>query len=94
MALERLVELEYAWQELATLRETINILQQLRTEEARIGGLSVGLEQQRTAIATDRAKLLEEQRDFYRTLYESSRPGRGLGCRLKKIFTLGLARCR
>lgn len=38
-------------------------------------------------------KQLQDQVEFYKKLLDASRKGLGFGCVLKKIFTLGIARC-
>jgi|GEM_PF-3388588 len=56
---------------------------------------TVDLEKQATQIAIQERDLARQQRDHYKALYESvvKKPG-GFGCVLKKLFTIGIARCR
>lgn len=52
------------------------------------------LEQQATTLA-QRETVIEKQRaDFYEQAFRSVTKQPGFGCLLKRIFTLGFARCR
>lgn len=52
------------------------------------------IERKATALANERGDLYKQQMEFYRTALESVTRGPSAWCRVKKIFTLGLARCR
>jgi uncharacterized protein (DUF3084 family) len=45
-------------------------------------------------LANEKLELTTEQRDFYKKAYEDLTRGTSFGCRVKKILTLGFARCR
>jgi uncharacterized protein YlxW (UPF0749 family) len=51
------------------------------------------LEQQATKIAQRERDLQAERATFYENAFKSVTKKRGIGCTLKKVFTLGLARC-
>lgn len=55
---------------------------------------AVALERQATVIAIKEKEAAEERARFYKTAYDSISKKRGFGCTLKKIFSLGMARCR
>jgi hypothetical protein len=45
-------------------------------------------------IAIEQRDLAQEQVKFYKNAWEQATRKTGIGCRLKRIFTLGFARCR
>jgi len=45
-------------------------------------------------IALSQRDLAQEKVDFYKNAWEQATRKTGIGCRLKRIFTLGFARCR
>ncbi len=52
------------------------------------------LERQATALAEKERDLAQEKAALYEDLYRSLKREPGIGCWLKRIFTLGIARCR
>jgi hypothetical protein len=92
--LTRLVEYEFSIYENDTLRQALQALQDLMKRSQGVDDRELDLEHQRTALAVDRQRLAEEQRDFFKSAYEAaSKHGHSLGCSVKKVFTLGLGRC-
>lgn len=55
---------------------------------------AVALEQQATVIAIKERDAAEERARFYKTAYEGVTRKRGLGCKIWRFVTLGIARCR
>jgi hypothetical protein len=55
---------------------------------------SLDLEKQATALAEKERDMEKEKADLYLSLYNAAKAKKGgIGCALKRIFTLGLARC-
>lgn len=59
------------------------------------------LDEREKQLASERFKLLEDQRDrakdeaqHYKTLYESLIKKRGTWCKVKRVLTLGISRCQ
>jgi len=55
---------------------------------------ALDLEKQATAIARRERDLAIDKANTFEQLYRSVTKKPGIGCRLAKIFTLGLARCQ
>jgi hypothetical protein len=51
------------------------------------------LEKQATALMQKERDLAQEKASIYEQLYRSATKKPGIGCRLARIFTLGIARC-
>ena len=55
---------------------------------------AIDLEKEKTKLAQAQAEIEKEKAAMYLGLYDVCRKkGGGFGCLLKRIFTLGLARC-
>lgn len=55
---------------------------------------ATGLAQKETGLAMRERDLERERAAFYEAAFKSVTKKPGIGCLLKRIFTLGLARCR
>jgi hypothetical protein len=87
--------------ELRSCRESVNSYGQYVSRETEQDARekvnyarSLDLEKQATALAQKERDLAIEKEKFYEQLYRSVSKKPGIGCRLKRIFTLGLARCQ
>jgi hypothetical protein len=52
------------------------------------------IEKQATSLAQRERDLEKERATFYKQSYRALMKGPGIGCRIVKILTLGIARCR
>jgi len=52
------------------------------------------LERQSPAIAQKERDLAQERAELYESLYRSITKSPGIGCRILRIITLGIKRCR
>jgi hypothetical protein len=52
------------------------------------------IEKQATSLAQKERDLEKERAIFYEQSYRALMKGHGIGCRIAKILTLGIARCR
>lgn len=52
------------------------------------------LEKQATGLAQRETAIQKERADFYEAVFKSVTKGSSFGCVVKKILTLGIARCR
>jgi hypothetical protein len=87
--------------ELRSCRESVNSYGQYISRETEQDARekanyerAVDLEKQATALAQKERDLAIEKAKYYEQLYRSVSKKPGIGCRLKRIFTLGLARCQ
>jgi hypothetical protein len=55
---------------------------------------SIDVEKRATAVTEKERDLEKERAEFYKKAFEEVTKKRGFGCTMKKIFTLGIARCR
>jgi hypothetical protein len=55
---------------------------------------SLELERQATALAQKERDIERDRAETYEKLYRSLTKGPGIGCILKRVFTLGIHRCR
>lgn len=89
----RLYDLSTAWAELDAERLARKAQEDLAQKERAMSERELELQRQRTTIV-ERERDLETQRaDFAEAKAKALGKGRGVGCVLKKIFSLGLARC-
>lgn len=93
--LVRLGELRVARQELDLQRQHIARDEAQDKREAELAAKEIKVaESQREVVARDR-DLWKEKAEHYQMAYETvSNRGRGFGCAVKKVFTLGLGRCK
>jgi hypothetical protein len=89
----RLYDLGSAWAQVDAQHAAIDQLQELAEKERAMGERELQLQKERTAIA-ERQRDLEKQRaDFAEAKGKALGKGKGVGCMVKKVFSLGLARC-
>jgi hypothetical protein len=87
------VELKAARERIRTLEEFGEQLKLLNDRERAAAAKELELERRLREIA-ERERDVEKQRgDALETIMRSQRKGPGFGCRLKRVFTLGLGRC-
>lgn len=63
-------------------------------KEVEIEKQAADLARKERDIAIDQRDLAQEKADFYKNAWQQATRKTGIGCRLKRIFTLGFARCR
>lgn len=91
--LKRLYDLGSAWSEVDALRSGIRQVDQLTIREREIHQRELDNEKRATELMERDRDQIARERDFYKAKAEIINKSPGLGCVLKKIFTLGLARC-
>ncbi len=62
-------------------------------KEKVLAARALDLERQATALAQKERDLQKERADLYESLYRSVTRKPGLGCRILRVLSLGLARC-
>lgn len=92
--LRQLYELERARIEIGGYREYVPGDTRLDEQERETWRKAVALEQQATEIAIKERDAAREQARFYKTAYEGVTKKRGIGCKIWRFVTLGIARCR
>jgi hypothetical protein len=92
--LVRLAELSSVRQELRIQQAYVVKLEELSTQKAELDARALALEQKATQIAIQERDMWKDQAKFYKASLEAIRKkSGGIKCILKKIFTLGIARC-
>ena len=94
LILGQLYELRSARIEIEAYREHVERDAVLDTRERENAGRALELERRATTIAERERDLERDRAETYRALYESVAAGRSWQCKVAKVFTLGLARCR
>ena len=77
----------------ALLRDALKRERELAERDTHIFLQRLELEQAKTELAVKEATLEKARGDFYKDALDRLTRGRGAGCWVKKIFTLGLAKC-
>jgi hypothetical protein len=87
--------------ELKTCREQVSVLSDAtaadRKQDERERAnyeRALEIEKQATSLAQRERDLEKERAAFYEQSYRALMKGPGIGCRIVKILTLGIARCR
>lgn len=91
--LVRLVELQAARERIAVQAEHIGRLDDLRGREAALHAEELELRQRLVSIAERERDVEQRRADQLAELLDARGRGDRFGCVLKKIFTIGLARC-
>lgn len=94
IVLRQLHELEAARAQIRAYQEYVDRDREADSRERLNCERAVELEKQAAAIAIKERNMAEERAKFYEAAYKSLAKKPGFGCILKKIFSLGLARCR
>jgi capsule polysaccharide export protein KpsE/RkpR len=81
------------WEENDLLKAAIQQIQNLNTRERDVAARELTAEKQRVEIAEKERDIEKARAEFYKANLESVTKKRGLGCSLKKAFSLGLAKC-
>ena len=92
--LRQLYELEAAREQLRAYQDYVARDREADDRERANWLKSLELEKKAVALALQEGRLAEERAQFYETAYRAVTKKRGIGCILKTIFTLGIARCR
>lgn len=92
--LRQLLELESARAQILTYEQFV-AREAVQDERVRANAArALDLEKQATSLAEKERDLAQEKADLYKQLWQAATKKKGgIGCTLKKIFTLGLARC-
>lgn len=75
------------------LRDALKRAEELAARERDIATRELETEKARTALAQKEAADQKERADFYAESFKQTTKGKGFGCVLKKVFTIGLAPC-
>lgn len=86
-------QLLLSWRETQLLQQNLTQQQDLLERERALAQRELETEKSRTAVAEKEAAMEKERAEFYRQAFAQIVSKPGFGCVLKKIFTLGLAKC-
>ena len=75
------------------LRESLKRQEDFAEKERALAARELDTEKQRTALTEKEVSIQKDRADFYKTAFENATKGRTLGCKVLKVFTLGLAKC-
>lgn len=92
--LRYLYELEATRAQLSGYREYVSRDREADEREAKNWQRALELEKQATALAVRERDLAADQAKFYEAAYRSLAKKPGFGCWMKRVFSLGIARCR
>ena len=92
--LRQLIELEAAREQIRAYSDYVDRDRQADERERANWQRAVELEKQAAAIAVRERDLAEERAKFYEAAYRALAKKPGFGCWMKRIFSLGIARCR
>jgi hypothetical protein len=92
--LGQLYELKTCRDQVATLTGAISDDRKLDEKERANYERALELERQATSLAQKERDLEKERAVFYEQAYKAIVKGPGIGCRIAKVLTLGIARCR
>ncbi len=90
----QLIELKSCRSEIPAYVQAVAALEELQKKEKANSDRALELEKQATALAQKERDLALERAKFYEQMYQSVTKRRTIGCTIKLIFTLGMARCR
>lgn len=90
----QLIELRSCRDQIPAYEKALQAIDALHTQEKANSDRALDLEKQATALAQKERDLAQEQAKFYQQMYQSVTKKRTVGCTIKLIFTLGMARCR
>jgi hypothetical protein len=89
-----LLELGSCREESAELARHIERDRELDTRERESWERALEVERRATGLAARERDLAREQAELYEQLYRSVTKGPGIGCRILRVITLGIHRCR
>ena len=92
--LRQLIELEAAREQIRAYQDYVDRDRQADDRERANWQRALELEKQAAAIAVKERDLAEERAKFYETAYHALAKKPGFGCWMRRIFSLGIARCR
>jgi hypothetical protein len=92
--LGQLYELHSCRDEVRAYRDYVSRDTELESREKASADRALDLERQAAALARRERDLERDRANTYEQLYRSVTKKPGIGCRLARILTLGLARCR
>jgi hypothetical protein len=92
--LGQLLELGSCREESAELARHFERDRELDTRERESWERAVELERRATGLAERERDLAREQAELYEQIYRSLTTGSGIGCRILRVITLGIHRCR
>lgn len=75
------------------LRRSIADREALAERERALAARELDTEKQRTGIAEEKAAVEKVRGDFYEQAFTTATQKTSFGCRVKRILTLGLAKC-
>lgn len=79
--------------ELKACREQVKAYEEHLTRDAAMDARANDICEEKITLERRRAELAEERAKFYEQAYKLLAKKRSFGCWLKKIFTLGMAKC-
>jgi hypothetical protein len=91
--LGQLYELKSCRQETATYRDYVSRETELDAQQKQNSDRALELEKQATALAQKERDLATDKANFFEQAYRAVNKKPGIGCRIIKALTLGIARC-
>jgi hypothetical protein len=92
--LNQLYELRRAREEINGLREYIKRDQEVDERERSIFQRAIELEKEATRLAKLEKDLLNDKANLYENLYKSITSKPSIGCKIARVITIGIYRCR
>jgi hypothetical protein len=93
---EAILRIEYgilAGKEADLLKRSMAERDTLSQREKDIAARELQTEKDRTALANQKADIEKARGDFYEGAFKSVTKGTSVGCKIARVFTLGLAKC-
>jgi hypothetical protein len=92
--LDQLYELRRARSEIGELRDYIRRDAAIDERERATAGRALELEREATRLAGTERDIMRERAQLYESLYRAISAGPSFGCRVARVITIGLYRCR
>lgn len=93
LVLIQLMELKLARREIAAYQAYVERDAEQDAREKALAARELEVEKKATANETARADIAQDKANYWESAYKAVTKKPGVGCKLKKVFTLGIARC-
>lgn len=90
----RIEQLILARREAELLKQALTREQELAERERQLAERELSTEKQRSELASKETSIQKDRADFYEMAFKEATKGRSFGCKLAKVLTIGLAKCR
>jgi hypothetical protein len=87
------MELKEARKEILAYQSYVERDSEQDIREKQLSERELAIERKATALAEKERDLYKDQASYYKAAYDALKKKPGFGCTLKKVFTLGIARC-